>query len=315
MANSDDKSTADHLFPNDDNTEINAGDSLDSLGGGKHRDDSDSAFLSAKTTFSRLDSDSASSEAGSHRVSREEFTGNGDGSSAFQHSEQQDSSARDSSVQGDSAQHGYSQQGWQPPQAPFPKDSGQGSFGQNQNQSFNAGYGHGQPGQQSFGQNPGQGFQQGPQAQQGQQHGFAQSGQNGFAQPQQGYNQGFNQGAPTGFPPGHPAAGGQQGYPLAQQNQGYPAAPYQGYPGVVSDKTKLVAGLLALFLGGLGIHHFYNDNPMMGIGRIAVSVLCFIPFIGLIFLLADFVWWVADVIMAFTGNGPFKQDKYGRPLQ
>ncbi|WP_273369141.1 NINE protein [Corynebacterium massiliense] len=113
----------------------------------------------------------------------------------------------------------------------------------------------------------------------------------------------------------HPAAGGQQGYPPASQNQGYPVAPHQGYPGAVSDKTKLVAGLLALFLGGLGIHHFYNDNPMMGIGRIAVTVLCFVPFIGIIFLLIDFVWWVADVVMAFTGNGPFKQDKYGRPLQ
>ena len=191
MANSDEQSTPENPFRNDDSTNSNAG---DSLGSGKHRDNSD--FLSSETNFGSPGSESASPMAGSHRVSRDEFTGGDAGSSASQHAEGQGSaaqgySAQSFSAQGDSVQHGYSQQGWQPTHAPFPKDREERQYGQGQGQDFNAGqtYGQGlqhgpqngpsgpgqfgQSGQQTYGQNPGQGFQQGQPAPQAQQHGVA----------------------------------------------------------------------------------------------------------------------------------------------
>lgn len=40
-----------------------------------------------------------------------------------------------------------------------------------------------------------------------------------------------------------------------------------------NGKTKLVAGLLALFLGGFGVHHFYLGSVTAGIVCIAVTWL------------------------------------------
>ncbi|MEQ8787843.1 MAG: NINE protein [Pirellulaceae bacterium] len=37
-------------------------------------------------------------------------------------------------------------------------------------------------------------------------------------------------------------------------------------------KTKLVAALLALFLGGLGIHHFYLGSTMAGVVILVASI-------------------------------------------
>ena len=166
MANSDEQSTPENPFRNDDSTNSNAG---DSLGSGKHRDNSD--FLSSETNFGSPGSESASPMAGSHRVSRDEFTGGDAGSSASQHAEGQGSaaqgySAQSFSAQGDSAQHGYSQQGWQPTHAPFPKDREERQYGQGQGQDFNAGqtYGQGlQHGPQNGPSGPGQFGQSGQQ--------------------------------------------------------------------------------------------------------------------------------------------------------
>lgn len=69
------------------------------------------------------------------------------------------------------------------------------------------------------------------------------------------------------------------GYPLYPQGPGpYPPVPYGGYPHAYPpahigpqglypyrQKDKVVAGLLALFLGGLGIHKFYLGQAGWGI--------------------------------------------------
>ncbi|MBQ9466452.1 MAG: TM2 domain-containing protein [Muribaculaceae bacterium] len=51
-------------------------------------------------------------------------------------------------------------------------------------------------------------------------------------------------------------------------------------PRVPSGKSKVVAGVLALFLGGLGAHYFYCGKTKGGIIMLIVTlVLCGIPMI------------------------------------
>lgn len=72
-----------------------------------------------------------------------------------------------------------------------------------------------------------------------------------------------------------------------------PSCGYRINASVSGKKDKLVAGLLALFLGYLGIHYFYLDKTTAGILTIVLS-LCtcgiwsVIPFIqGILMLVMD----------------------------
>ncbi|GAA1038785.1 hypothetical protein GCM10009557_55770 [Virgisporangium ochraceum] len=49
--------------------------------------------------------------------------------------------------------------------------------------------------------------------------------------------------------------------------------PGGGYAGQVSDKSKLVAGLLGILLGGFGAGRFYTGHTGMAIGQIAATWL------------------------------------------
>ncbi|WP_024803867.1 TM2 domain-containing protein [Nocardia sp. BMG51109] len=148
-------------------------------------------------------------------------------------------------------------------------------------------------------------------------------------QQQPGY--GPQYGAPGTGPgmgqPGQPVQPGQPAAPYGQPNPygqpqygqpgGYPPAPY-GQPGGMdpdapfgrnmygepySDKSKLVAGLLQLFLGSFGVGRFYLGYPGMAVGQIAVTWLtCGI----------GGIWPLIDSIMILTGK---VRDQYGRPLQ
>lgn len=44
-------------------------------------------------------------------------------------------------------------------------------------------------------------------------------------------------------------------------------------PQVYGTHSKIAAGLLAIFLGGLGIHGFYMNNTQMGLIMLVVSVV------------------------------------------
>ena len=67
-----------------------------------------------------------------------------------------------------------------------------------------------------------------------------------------------------------------------------------------SSKSKLVAGLLALFVGGIGVHNFYLGYMGRGIVQLLLS------WTGI-----SSIWAFIEAIMIFTGSIP---DANGNPL-
>lgn len=63
-----------------------------------------------------------------------------------------------------------------------------------------------------------------------------------------------------------PAAGS---VPFVAPTPGYGAAT----PGAAAPKDKMVAGILAILLGTLGIHHFYLGNTKLALIYLLVSIL------------------------------------------
>jgi TM2 domain-containing membrane protein YozV len=125
-------------------------------------------------------------------------------------------------------------------------------------------------------------------------------------QPEQGY----------GYPPqGYPQQPDQQGYPQDpnQQGYGYPQQqqPYgqPAYPTPYYDpeaKSRLVAGLLGILLGSLGIHRFYLGYVGIGIAQILVTLFTF----GF-----GALWGFIEGIMILVKAQSFATDASGRPLR
>ena len=96
----------------------------------------------------------------------------------------------------------------------------------------------------------------------------------------------------------------QPGYPPYGAS---PAAPYGVHPvtgAPYSDKTKLVAGLLQIFLGGFGVGRFYLGDTKTAVWQIVVTVLtCGI----------GSIWGLIDGIMILATDNV--TDAQGRPLR
>jgi TM2 domain-containing membrane protein YozV len=88
---------------------------------------------------------------------------------------------------------------------------------------------------------------------------------------------------------------------MAQANAPYGIDPVSGMP--YSDKQKMTAGLLGIFLGSCGVGRFYLGYTGLGIAQICVS--WFTCGFGTI-------WPLIDGIMILTGKVP---DAQGRPLR
>lgn len=71
------------------------------------------------------------------------------------------------------------------------------------------------------------------------------------------------------------------------------------------EKSKLAAGLLGIFVGGLGVHRFYLGYIGIGIAQIFVTLLTF----GI-----GALWGFTEGILILTGAG-IKKDAKGRPLR
>ncbi|MBF4993441.1 NINE protein [Arthrobacter gandavensis] len=145
----------------------------------------------------------------------------------------------------------------------------------------------------------------------GHEPGYAQDGyQQGGTQPTHGgYQQGGTQPTHGGYQQGPPPGNYQPGYPQGYQ-QGYP----QGYPpgapspyGVWPEpKSRLAAGLLGIFLGGLGIHRFYLGYTTLGIVQLLVTLFTF----GF-----GAIWGFVEGIMILAGAQSFRTDARGVPLR
>lgn len=135
------------------------------------------------------------------------------------------------------------------------------------------------------------------------QHGHEQQ-DGGQGQQQPGYQQ--QQGyPPPGYPPpgyappGYPPPGY---YPPPGTYTGDPNAPYgyDPYGRPYSDKSKVIAGILQLTLGGFGVGRFYLGNVGMGLAQLFTC-----GGLG--------VWSLIDGILLLTGND--HTDEHGRILR
>lgn len=72
-------------------------------------------------------------------------------------------------------------------------------------------------------------------------------------------------------------------------------------------KSKLVAGLLAFFIGTFGIHNFYlgyNKKGFIQLGLTAASLIlsCCTFGVSLFIYIGVWIWSIADCVMIFIGK-------------
>ena len=79
-----------------------------------------------------------------------------------------------------------------------------------------------------------------------------------------------SEGEPTPPPYGQAPPPQPSGYAASAQAP-YGVDPKTGLP--YSDKQKLVAGLLQIFLGGFGVGRFYIGDTKMGVWQLVVTIL------------------------------------------
>lgn len=77
-----------------------------------------------------------------------------------------------------------------------------------------------------------------------------------------------------------------------------------------NSKSKLVAGLLGIFLGGLGIHNFYLGNTSKAVAQLLIGILGSCLVVG---PLVSGVWGLIEGIMILTGK--IDKDAKGNPLK
>ena len=93
------------------------------------------------------------------------------------------------------------------------------------------------------------------------------------------------------------------------QNQAQPQPQPQPQPGTGAPKSKLVAGLLGILLGGLGIHNFYLGFTKRALIQLLVSLLtCGIGAFPME------IWGLIEGIFYLMGKEGYTTDANGVPL-
>lgn len=81
-------------------------------------------------------------------------------------------------------------------------------------------------------------------------------------------------------------------------------------PAGSGDKNQLVALVLAILIGGLGIHNFYLGRTWKGIAQIALALTSFLIVPGIALL----VWVIIDIVRIITGSLTPKNGVYDPEL-
>lgn len=82
-----------------------------------------------------------------------------------------------------------------------------------------------------------------------------------------------------------------------------------------NSKQKVVAGLLAIFLGCYGVHNFYLGNTKKAVIQLVctlVGLALSIILIGAFVVLGIEIWAIVEGIQIFTGK--ISTDANGNPL-
>lgn len=91
---------------------------------------------------------------------------------------------------------------------------------------------------------------------------------------------------------------GPYGYPVHDPGAPYGRDPFTGQP--LSDKQKLVAGLLQIFLGTLGVGRFYTGHTSIAVTQLVLTVVGWITaflLVGLVLVFGVAVWAFIDGVM------------------
>jgi len=109
---------------------------------------------------------------------------------------------------------------------------------------------------------------------------------------------------PAGFAPGAPGFAPPPGaYAPGPGAYAQPGVP-PGYP----QKEKIVAGLLALLIGGFGIHNFYLGYTGKAVAQLLLTVLS----CGILWFVS-WIWSIIEGIQILTGS--INTDANGVPLK
>ncbi len=80
-------------------------------------------------------------------------------------------------------------------------------------------------------------------------------------------------------------------------------------------KSKIAAGILALFFGAFGVHNFYLGYTGKAVTQLILTIVGYITLIliiGIFFIIATGIWAFIEAILLFTGG--IKVDGYGNEL-
>ena len=115
---------------------------------------------------------------------------------------------------------------------------------------------------------------------------------------------------PASYPPvGYPQPGYPQQFGVPGHYAPYGFDPITGQP--LSDKTKVAAGLLSIFLGYFGAGRFYAGNTGLAVAQLVTNIVLTILTLGAWLALA-WIWPLIDGIVLLAGS---PRDGQGRPLR
>lgn len=107
-------------------------------------------------------------------------------------------------------------------------------------------------------------------------------------------------------PPQPPPGYGYQpgwGYPPPDPAAPYGRDPLTGQP--LSDKSKVAAGLLQIFLGPFGAGRFYTGHTNLAVTQLSLTILGFITafiVVGIFVLIGVQIWVLIDGIILLSGH-------------